>query len=494
MPSQGDLRRTSRRITISATLWAGGVALGFIGNWLHWEWLAVPAPLPFPDQIWGDRAGSTVENAVLIVSLVLGILMFWMWRSTGSRHGRRPSPTRMRTMQIAGQSVRWVTVAFSILVLASISVLLFHYLRDWWTFFPGWLAEWFAQLCILIAALTLPPLAGEHRRQERERDPKAYGLAAVILLVAITAPFGIGALVDTTQNQFHVSTGADPDENAIVSTYTTTTGAGIQLVSPEEEILWDRSWRGAKDIFQLPAINDDTVAVSLSQATTTRPALVLLDQADGGIRARLSALELNRLQLDLRIDPSEGEYVVTYGDTLLRTGPRREWVSPEGIRFDGPPTEYMDAVTAAMTPIDGVHGMNLVSGETWFVGDGSGCARRIASFDEQPIMTEDGVILMTQICDEHAAAEDSWSFPGELTGSISPLSAALFGLDAQTGAVLWQRPLTGFGDWAATTGARYPSSELDKLPLTFQKDPNASEVLVIFADEQFPLDLASGGN
>ncbi len=474
------------RLTAASLLWGLGTALSLVGNWLHWEWLAVSAPTPYPDQVWGDIAPGTLENALVSVYLVLGISTLTLWAlSAPTRIGNRHWLTRF------GTAFRWLTVLVSGAAIAGILVLLAVYLSEWWLLFPGWLGELFASSLILAGALLLPPFAGGHRGIEREKQRGASWAAVVAFLVAVLAPFPIAALVTKTQVDFH----ADQGEPASVAVPLTREapwgGAGLVGLSEDGEQAWSRAWKGARDPVAFPAFGGRTQSIQLLQATLKRSSLSLMDVASGSVLAQMTPAQLEFYGADLSEDPAYDRLVFTFDEYLLRAGNAKEWVSPQGKRYDaGPPTGYVEFQSANLMPTDGVHGLRMTDGTTWFVGDGSGCARRAGTSQGSPIVTEEGAILMVQICDENARAKPSWSFPEGLVQTIEPGSGTLFAVDAAGGDLLWEKPLPGFADWVASTGARFPAADYRRLPLSWAFENGEATVSV--DGTEIKIDVNSG--
>ncbi len=476
------------RITFSLILWSFGVGFAFVGNWLRWEWLAVSAPLPYPDQVWGDRASPNWENALVLVSLALAVLTWLMWWLTSEA---RPKPVRNPVVFTLASVFKWAAVAVSGSAMVAIVFISYQSMSDWWMLFPSWTAEWFAQLSILVGALALPDIRDPRRSREREKQPRArtFGAAAVVLLVAF--PIAVGSVIEGWPSSFRhdpdlVGMGSEDPEDmnegsaqklTVFSKPAPFAGAGVRLDSPPADTVWERFWRGARDPALVESIGGGTVAVSLFQATPRRPAFVLLDLATGGIRASLSQSELNRRYLYLRENPYREQLRFTYGDIMLRAGSVPEWITHQGERLPAPPSNSFDESTSQKVTTDGVHAINLVTNETWFIGDSWGCQRRLRTVDSHP-MAADGTFVMLQLCDVQAVSADSWSFPPELTSSTQPLSATLFGVDAATGEMVWSAAIPGWDQWSEESGAKYPTSLVDKLPMEFAKATRAETASV----------------
>ncbi len=466
--------RAHARLAAAMLLWGFGTVLALVGNWLHWEWLAVSAPPPYPDQVWGDIAPRTTENALVGAYLVLGVLTLALWMLSAPQRKYNPRP-----LAKLGTAFRWITILVSGVAVVGILILLAVYLSRWWLLFPGWLGQLFASSLILAGALLLPPFAGEHRALEREKHRGATWAAVAACLVALLAPFPIATLVTKTQVDFHQDQHASAVTAVPVTEEPPWGGAGLAGLTEQDSQAWSRVWRGAKDPVAFPAFGGKTQSVQLLQATLKRNSLILLDVTTGDVLAQMTPAQLDFYGANLSEDPAYDRLVFTFDDYLLRAGNAKEWVSAQGKRYSsGPPTGYVEYQSADLMPTDGVHGLRMTDGTTWFVGDGSGCARRAATSQGSPIITEQGAILMVQVCDENARAVSSWSFPEELTETIEPGTATLFAVDAAGGTLLWERPLPGFAEWAARTGARYPAADYQRLPLAWTFQDGAASVVM----------------
>lgn len=486
-----SVRSIDARTTVAAILWPGGTALALIGNWLHWEWLARPAPTPYPDQIWGDLASSGVENALVILELVLGITALVLWRMTSASKRFPPGSTKRARLALAGLIIKWLTVAVAAGALIEIAVLLGNYMSSWWMLFPGWLAEWFAQVCIFLGALALPSFVGPHRMRERERQRPAVIASVAVLVVAILLPYPVAKLVTGTQVQF------EGDANSALPLTMQTAereppwgAAGVQAVDDEGTAVWERMWRGARDPLLFPSTGGGTGAVQLLQATLARPSLVLLDAQSGAVKAQMTPASMDFLNVDLTVSPDTGKAVFTYGDVLLRAGMGHEWISGDGERLPGPPSSYTDRARAQRRGTEGVHALNMVTGESWFVGDGAGCARRAAIAGDMPVAA-DGVLVMFQVCDEEARSDPWWSYPDELNATVAPLTGTLFGVDQLDGSIVWTAPLPGFAEWRDQMGSLYPSTRLREMPLQLSQDQGTLTVQMQGVTSKFAID--SGG-
>ena len=471
--SEQDSGRMHARLTAASLLWGAGTALALVGNWLHWEWLATPAPSSYPDQVWGDLLPRTAENALVFAYLVLGALALVVWVLTGASRKRT-----WRALPAIGAAIRWTTVTVAAAAVVGIVVLLTVYLSQWWMLFPGWLGELFASLLVLVGALLLPPFAGEHRFVERERQRKASLLAVLAFVVAVVVQIPIGTLVTKTQVKFESEGGPAVLAEAAVEA-PPWGGAGLVGLDSDGEQVWERLWRGARAPVAFQAFGGKTQSVQLLQATLKRDSLALLDVASGDVLSEITPGALDFYGINLKQDPAYDRLVFTFDDYLLRAGNAKEWVSAQGKRYDtGPPTGYVELQSAALMSTDGVHGLLMTEGTTWFVGDGSGCARRVATTDSGPIVTDQGTILMVQVCDENARAVPGWSFPEGLVETIAPGTATLFAVDAAGGDLLWSRELPGFTKWAEETGARYPSADYRRLPLAWSFQGEVATVVM----------------
>ncbi len=480
------------RATVGALLWGLGTALGLVGNWLQWDWLAAKAPYPYPNQIWGDLVPGTAENALTATYLVLGLLTFATWALTGPTRKRSTDSTSYKTLVKVGTALRWLTVGLAAAALVGITALLAVYLSRWWLLFAGWLGQFFATALVLAGALIVPSISGQHRGEERERAKGPLLAVTAAFIVAAVAPIPVEALVNATQVAYSHE-GADSShagQVAVLEKEPPWGGAGARMTSGDQEN-WSKLWKGASLPELLPAFGEDSVAVLLQQASLRRPGLVFLEQATGETMASFSPGALAGLGVDTQVDPAFSRLMFTYNDFLLKSGTGKEWVSSQGKRYSsGPPTGYVEQQTATLMQTDGLHALDVTAGTTWFVGDGSGCARRIATASQLPIISPQGTIAMLQVCDEHARAIPWWAYPDELVDTIAPLTATVFGVSATSGDVLWTQELPGFEGWAEESNARYPSSNYRNLPLEWSWGND--DVTVTFDGVTTKLDLNTG--
>ena len=151
---------------------------------------------------------------------------------------------------------------------------------------------------------------------------------------------------------------------------------------------------------------------------------------------------------------------------MLRAGFADEWVSDEGIRLDGPPQGQVERTTSFKVPTDGVHAINLVEGTTWLIADGGYCDRRVILSDGHPVAGNDGAFAMIQVCNASALAMPSWAFPDELVPYSLPRSVTLFGVDAQSGGVLWIDLLPGWEEYLAAHPTDFPAAQWAEIPFS----------------------------
>ena len=484
-PRKAARARTDFRTVLAMALWGFSVVLGLLGNWLRWEWFTVSAPEPYPDQVWGDLLGGNWENALVIISLVLVLATGATWWLTG---WARPQASKPSWLYSLATAFKWAAVTVSGAALIGIIVLGVASLSDWWMAFPGWTAQWFVQACIFAGALILPSARNPYRATERERRPQAWFLGAACVVAAFVAPWGVIAVVNGTQmtSSFSVldegpSSTAPGDKAAggidVFSTDGNFTQAGAETSAGEgggaepSSLSWRRGWRGAKDPKLVESIGGGTAAIRMFQATPKRDAFVLFDVATGETRVALSETEIAARSLALVENPDYVRLAFTYKNTLLRAGFADEWVSDEGIRLDGPPQGRVQETTSFKVPTDGVHATDLVEGTSWLIADAGHCDRRAVLSDGRPVANRSGNLTMIQVCNESAIASPSWAFPDELVPYSLPRSVTLFGVDAQSGDVLWIDPLPGWDEYLTAHPTDFPAAQWPEIP--FEVDSQA---------------------
>lgn len=489
-PSASLLSTDGRRL-LSTVLWTGGVFLALVGNWLRWDWLAVRAPESYPDQVWGDLASSGMENALVITDLILGIAVFAVWRLTSP--GRRYAKGSWLPIFLTrlGSTLKWLTISITAAAVVAISILLYRYLESWWLLFPGWLGELLAQICILIGASSLPAFSGPHRGLERERSRPAALAASLAVIAAIALPFPVASFVSSTQAVFesHADEGDRATRVDPISESSPWGYAGLSGFNDNEEPVWRWVWRGAQTPETFPSVDQTSTLLQLSQATPSRPSLFLVSSGDGKMLAQMTSAQLDALGLDTKIRPELGRFLFSSGNTIIQSGMGKEWVSDTGERLMGPPKNYVEEAKSRLSQTDGLHGLNVVSGVSWFVGDGGGCARRVIVIDDQPVFTSAGQVVMLQVCDREV--QDSfWSLPTELEKTVSPLTATLFAVQPEDGSIIWSAGVSGFSEWAQKTGAVYPSADSLRLPIGLDLSGNELELTV--EETKMLIDLSTG--
>lgn len=461
-PRQVERSRTDFRAALGTTLWELGTAIAVLGNWLRWEWLAVSAPLPYPDQVWGDQFGPLWENLLVLATLTLAVLAAITWWSTA---WSRPERLKPRWAFTLANVLKWLALLVSGVALVGIVYVNYLSLQEWWMAFPGWVGQWFAQLCVFAGAAIIPSATSPFRQTEPEQHPGAWATGAAIVVLAIGLPWvvlgSVNALQLTSKSYF---VRGSASEVSAFSTLSPSASAGMQAETSDSSLVWERRWRGAHNPVVVESIGGGTAALQLFQATPERPALVLMEERTGDIRASLSAREIQERSLGLVENPDYTRVMFTYGDTMLRAGFADEWVSIYGERLDGPPEGTVEETSSFTVPTDGVHAVNLVQGGTWFIGDSGSCTRRLLVTDGVPVADEDGTFVMIQVCNASAKQNQDWAFPEALLPFVEPLTATLFGVSAQSGEVVWADPLPGWETYLEKSPTNFPAALWQDLP------------------------------
>ena len=514
----------SWRLILATTLWGLALFLVVAGSGMDWN-----APVPasgFPHPVWGDSVDDAWGIPTMITGL-LGVLMASLWWMSGPA-----AVGGVRSWAApAARVVRWVCIGGSLGGLGIVSWVLIASMRESWMLWPGWLGLTVTQVCVLIAAILVPPADAPQRRRVVDVPKATYPAAALVVAVAVGVILYVPVLPNSSQRVQISGTedvepwvardelsgattapgtpppapsglggGAVESATAYVQSLSASTPqvAGVRALSPTTP--WLTAWRGASAPVLISTHFGPSTAVLLTQAIPERPALVLLDGATGEVRESLDTAQLRSLGIDTTPDGLRDHPVALYGDVLIASGQATEWVTSSGARVDGQASwRQMRSGTFARSP-QGMHGRNLISGATWFVGDDGQCERRLlraedASWVAAPSIDEGGAptLVLIQVCHLSADPEaPAWGAARGAEHSLEPLSATIMGVSSADGHMVWSQTVPGWQTWALTVGENLPSLASGRIPLEVRLDQASGNIVAEIAGVRTELAPATG--
>jgi hypothetical protein len=474
---------------VSVALWGSCVFVYFMGSAV--DWFSDPWRDGFSDPVWGDFPER--QTWPIVTALFIGgALMFAVSRMRSIRHMRMTDALRRRLMTIA----RVLTLLMCGVGAIRVAYVLWHSLRERWAIYPGWAGMATLCLAVALAAALLPsapappPQDGRDRASVRHPVVLVGGLAVSVMVVPVMIVRGPNA----TQTTWHVVSG---DAVTAVASSATDSPIKIATVRGESErgTSWEMSWKGADRPSLIRSRTGGTTAVLLVQSAPTRSRLVLLDSQQGTVIAALDQSEFDRLGIDASPDGEASPELETSGNVLVAAGQATEWLDlATGTRLEGPPETAQEAATAQPRTPDGVHGRNLSTGETWFVGDDGLCERRIAHDDRGQWIATDAVLVVVQDCHAQPSEDTNptWARPAGPAPKTDPDSLTLLGIDVQHATLLWQSDVPGWAQWSQRYDGSVPSWASGRVPLAFSLDDADRTATLQFDGRSRALDIESG--
>ncbi|MFC7581321.1 hypothetical protein ACFQ23_11155 [Schaalia naturae] len=487
--AEGGGRGDHVRAFVSVALWGSCVFVYFVGSAV--DWFSDPWRDGFPDPVWGDfpeRQTWPIVTAIFIG----GALMLAVSRMRSIRHVSMADALRRRLMLVA----RVLTLLMCGVGAIRVAYVLWHSLRERWAIYPGWAGM--ATLCLAaaLAAALLPsapvPPPREGRNRASVRHPVVLVGALAVSVMALPVMIVMGP--NAAQTTWHVAS-----EDAVTAVASSATDSPIKMATvrgeSEKGTSWEMSWKGADRPSLIRSRTGGTTAVLLVQSAPTRSRLALLDSQQGAVIASLDQSEFDRLGIDASPDSEASPELETYGNVLVAAGQATEWLDlATGARLDGPPENAQEAATARSQTPDGVHGRNLSTGETWFVGDDGLCERRVAHDDRGQWIATDEVLVVVQDCHAQPSEDKdpTWARPAGPAPKTDPDSLTLLGIDVRHATLLWQSDVPGWAQWSRQYDGSVPSWASGRVPLAFSFDDADRTATLQFDGRSRALDIGSG--
>jgi hypothetical protein len=454
--AEGGGRGDHVRAFVSVALWGSCVFVYFMGSAV--DWFSDPWRDGFPDPVWGDfpeRQTWPIVTAIFIG----GALMVAVSRMRSIRRVSMTDALRRRLMLVA----RVFTLLMCGVGAIRVAYVLGHSLRERWVIDPGWAGMATLCLSVALAAALLPSAPVPPPREGGDRASIRH---PVVLVGALA--------VSATDSPIRMATVRGESEKGTS---------------------WDMSWKGADRPSLIRSRTGGTTAVLLVQSTPTRSRLALLDSHQGTVIASLNQSEFDRLGIEASPDSEASPELETYGTVLVAAGQATEWLDlVTGTRLDGPPENAQEAATARSRTPDGVHGRNLSTGETWFVGDDGPCERRIAHDDRGQWIATDAVLVVVQDCHAQPSGDEdpTWARPADPAPKTDPDSLTLLGIDVQHATLLWQSDVPGWAQWSQQYDGSAPSWASGRVPLAFSLDDADRTATLQFDGRSRAFDIGSG--